>query len=216
MRREIMNNIFDEIKNKDPVYGIKFQNNRYEIGNKEINLNYDKPNEEVIIHSDGRDYKFTVIGFIELFGTDKAPKISNIKNTDYINYGNLLKVTGFNTNNIDPNTDKIKKNLLVPLLRIMNYNYSIKRKNTELEKEFDKIRNYRGMGINTKVSSELVIIPSSIKDMKDKLTLILASMKAGNNSNDMKNEASALIDSLKKKKGITSKQEKLLLLNLFS
>src|SRR5271156_1470244 len=121
MRREIMGNVFHEIINKDPVYGIKFQNNRYEIGNKEINLNYDKPNEEVIIHSGGRDYKFTVIGFIELFGTDKAPKISNIKETDYVNYGNLLKVTGFNTNNIDPNTDKIKKNLLVPLLRIMNY-----------------------------------------------------------------------------------------------
>src|SRR5271156_1006441 len=121
MRREIMGNVFHEIINKYPIYGIKFQNNRYEIGNKEINLNYDKPNEEVIIHSGGRDYKFTVIGFIELFGTDKAPKISNIKETDYVNYGNLLKVTGFNTNNIDPNTDKIKKNLLVPLLRIMNY-----------------------------------------------------------------------------------------------
>ena len=50
--------------------------------------------------------------------------------------------------------------------------------------------------------------------MKERIAMIVASVKAGT-STDLTNGEGALLDALKKKRGITSKQQRMLLLTVF-
>ena len=64
---------------------------------------------------------------------------------------------------------------------------------------------YTGQGISTK--GKVIILPSSYKQLRKDLTLIIASIHAGNDSDEMKNRGLAIIDELKNKGKIQSREE---------
>ena len=64
---------------------------------------------------------------------------------------------------------------------------------------------YTGQGISTK--EKIIILPSSYKQLRKDLTLIIASIHAGNDSDEMKNRGLATIDELKNKGKMQSREE---------
>ena len=69
----------------------------------------------------------------------------------------------------------------------------------------------KGKGIE---KANVIILPSNVRALRHRLDLILSEIKAGNNSNVLKDEVSAIVDELKKRNSISPRYEKLLLFNL--
>src|SRR6266853_2044106 len=220
---DINQNDFRKFVGIDSEYGIYINKRNYTcFGQSEININYNQSNDDKVHiqlrNNTGYDFSFSPDGFIELFGT-LEPNILSITKQDFVNYAQLLNQTDI----VDLHSNTYKTKLFItPIIKL----YSNKRvtKQDTIDKKIEvlydailkdeqhkaaypttssSLPGHTGQGLNT------VIIPSSIKDMKERLSIIMASLKAGNNSTDMKNEASVLIDSLKKRRGINRKQEKL-------
>ena len=64
-----------------------------------------------------------------------------------------------------------------------------------------------GQGLGSTTSPTVIILPSSAKQLKKDLTLIIASIHAGNDSDDMKNRGLAIIDELKTKGQMKTREE---------
>src|SRR5271156_1750709 len=216
----MVKNNFKDIVDVDKSYGISFNNDddSYFIGSTNININYSQDDGlvHIVIPATNEEFVFSVEGLIELFGTTTEPNMLVVTKQDVINYGNLLKESNVKDNNIS--TIKNQK-FVIPILKIVNHKtWKKETKNKSLGNLYDKfeIESQKFAGYPTEHEGDgLIILPSSIKEMKERLGMIVASLKAGNTSTDLKNEAGALVDALKKKRGITSKQQRMLLLTVF-
>jgi len=60
----------------------------------------------------------------------------------------------------------------------------------------------------------IIILPLNVRALRHRLDLILSEIKAGNNSNVLKDELSAIVDELKKRNAISTRYEKMILFNL--
>ena len=83
--------------------------------------------------------------------------------------------------------------------------------NREFMERSERLRGKKGKGVQEK---NVIILPSNLRALRHRLGLILAEIKAGNNSNVLKDEASAIVDELKKKNAVSPRHEKMLLYNL--
>jgi len=230
-----VSSLFGNIQNNDfsGFQGINkdTDGNTY-IGDVKFNIKYNDERDEVDITQpkSGDNIKFSVNGFNELFGGLNMPQLNKITKVDFINYAKLVE----NTNIEDITIDQDKIELLNKIKEIMKeYESKPGKPNTRLQ---TSTRNHKLITLYDKVTKSqpskssfalegsarsgegcsTVILPNSVKELKQQLTLIMASLNAGNNSTDMKNKASAIIDQLHKKKQITSSKEKQLLSMVFS
>ena len=219
---QIKDDDFSELQGRDKLYGIKRDpDGNTLIGNTKVNLKYNADNGLVDVKFDGNSIPFSVEGFIELFGQQYIPRMLKVTKKDFESYADIIKLTKMSDYNID--NEKNKK-LITPIKKAMNviepkpntrgntiektiennlntlYQKLIKEQKTE-----SSTQSHSGQGCG---DTNTIILPSSTEELKRELLLIMASIKAGNNSTDMKNKASSIIDQLRSKKKITKTKEK--------
>ena len=215
MVSEIENNNFYEVFGRDINYGITRDNNGNTIiGSTKVNLKYNTDNGLVDIKFGENSIPFSVEGFIELFAQKNMPRLLKITKQDFDNYADIIKLTNMNNYNID---NEKENKLIIPIKKAIDISEpkpntrgntiekTIENNLYTLYHELLNDQQKTGQGLNT------IILPSSAKELKKELILIIASIKAGNNSTDMKNKASAIIDQLRNKKKISQIKEKELL-----
>ena len=149
MKSTIEQNIFREFIDKDPDTGIKFDNGQYIIGKKHVTLDYTKVNAindyvTIKIFGTHDEFNFTVDGLIELFGTYLPPNFTIVTPEDFVHYGNLLRVTGFDKNSHLDNTRKNVK-LISRMIPIISHkiakNYTQNTLNKKLQEIYNESKN---------------------------------------------------------------------------
>ena len=170
----------------------------FQFGDETVNIKYNDDLKMYYLKHKNVERQMSETGFNELF-TKEVKSLVDIPKRDFVEFGLLIRDTKaksffYNNELIKEIKDAIgTKRIDSSVTPVLNNLYDSK----------------------TKTGQGVIILLSSTKELKHKLQLILASIKAGNNSNDMKNEASAIIDQLSKNKKISNSQKSQLLLNIY-
>ena len=176
--------IKDSTSTQDPYWGIyKTDDGGFRMGASNVILDKDSN-----ITVDGKEYKGTS-GLWHLIMDKQATKAMKLKPEDFNNYRELVLQTDV-MNNPAPQSGRTNPKGTYKWRKVFSqFNTPIN------DDEVD------GDGI--------IFLPSSIKSMHDKLTLLLGSYQAGNQTST-RNEITAILDELRRRKAISLVQYNLI------
>ena len=171
------------MKNIDKYYGIQKHNEKYIMGDKEIDI---KDND---IHVNGKIYNGTP-GLWQLIMLSKPASYTP---EDFRNYENLVEDTQviFNPQTISPRDQPKRTSKYKDLLRQLEKNYE-----SEEEEVVPKKR---------KISGEGIVLPGDISGLFNRLRLVSAERRAGNNISTTA-ELVAILDELLRKKVLSQEE----------
>jgi len=176
--------IKDSTSTQDPYWGIyKTDDGGFRMGASNVILDKDSN-----ITVDGKEYKGTS-GLWHLIMDKQATKAMKLKSEDFNNYRELVLQTDV-MNNPAPQSGRTNPKGTYKWRKVFSqFNTPIN------DDEAD------GDGV--------IFLPSSIKSMHDKLTLLLGSYQAGNQTST-RNEITAILDELRRRKAISLVQYNLI------
>src|SRR5271156_1560022 len=199
LKQQVEEDNFSKFLGIDDNYGLRHNtvDNCYSIGSSNINIGYNESNDSLVhIGVNNNDFSFSSKGFTELFGTKSEPEMSIVSKHDLVEYARLLKIADIKDQGLNNNKNK---SLITPIMKINN-NKTYKKQSTinnkvgELynnllkDSKLSKLASHQGTGLHTTDTCPMVILSSSIKEMKEKLGLIVTSLKAAYTSTDLKSE----------------------------
>ena len=183
----------------------------YDFGARKIDIRYNKNSKRYYMEYDNKRKEISEASYNELITYPNQTDINNVPRNNFIKYGMIVHeskpfprnsgplITSIQTTIGKATSDKTIKERLGEL-------YDKLMPQAQLATPPSSTSTGQGLGEPT-----TVILPSSPTELKKELLLIIASLKAGNNSTDLKNKAAAIIDQLRKKKKIGVSKERELL-----